>query len=298
MEPVGVEFDGQRIQIPARSVRKRFKPGDHVKVMTGSKDLRKAAEAGTRTNIVGNYELHDLVQVEGVVTILSPPPSQQAARVIFKTEHDSFRVLDQNSRMGGLIMTRRTLNPYNDGRTTAWTASANVSGPRSDSSMGRDGTHPDSLQPRWEGPPILQQSRVIDVNTATPGRAPYRDTAPTPSRFAAFTQGAASISAPFSMQNSFKYQSRNTARRPTLKVVARGRALPQAHDCQGSWLGIVRSMFDIHNDSFESAVTLADLLIAVMNTELTSGEQGQYCRQRSVYHPIYDYVQDASRKYL
>lgn len=29
-----------------------------------SKDLREAAEVGTGTNIVGNYELHDLVQLE------------------------------------------------------------------------------------------------------------------------------------------------------------------------------------------------------------------------------------------
>ncbi|TCD60658.1 transcription elongation factor spt5 [Steccherinum ochraceum] len=117
--PVGVEFDGQRVQIPARSVRKRFKPGDHVKVMTGqnadetglvvsvvdnvvtflsdmslqevsvfSKDLREAAEVGTGTNIVGNYELHDLVQLD-----------QQTVGVIFKTDRDSFRVLDQNGHV-------------------------------------------------------------------------------------------------------------------------------------------------------------------------------------------------------
>ena len=29
-----------------------------------SKDLREAAEVGNSTNIVGNYELHDLVQLE------------------------------------------------------------------------------------------------------------------------------------------------------------------------------------------------------------------------------------------
>lgn len=32
-----------------------------------SKDLREAAEVGTGTNIVGNYELHDLVQLEYVL---------------------------------------------------------------------------------------------------------------------------------------------------------------------------------------------------------------------------------------
>lgn len=113
---VGVDIDGQKVDVPARSVRKKFKAGDHVKVMTGknadetglvvnvednivtflsdmsmneartsqvpsliitytfslqvsvfSKDLREAAEVGSSTNIVGNYELHDLVQLESVL---------------------------------------------------------------------------------------------------------------------------------------------------------------------------------------------------------------------------------------
>ncbi|KAF7362025.1 Transcription elongation factor SPT5 [Mycena venus] len=117
---VGVDFDGQKVDLPARSVRKRFKAGDHVKVMTGqnadetglvvsvsdnvvtflsdmsmqevvsvfSKDLREAAEVGSGTNIVGNYELHDLVQLDS-----------QTVGVIFKTERDSFRVLDQNGQV-------------------------------------------------------------------------------------------------------------------------------------------------------------------------------------------------------
>ncbi|KAI0694194.1 hypothetical protein BC835DRAFT_1350385 [Cytidiella melzeri] len=119
IQPVGVEFDGQRVQIPARSVRKRFKPGDHVKVMNGqnadetglvvsvidnvvtflsdmsmqevsvfSKDLREAAEVGNSTNVIGNYELHDLVQLD-----------VQTVGVIYKTERDSFRVLDQNGQV-------------------------------------------------------------------------------------------------------------------------------------------------------------------------------------------------------
>ncbi|KAF9453366.1 transcription elongation factor Spt5 [Macrolepiota fuliginosa MF-IS2] len=116
---VGVDIEGQKIEIPARSVRKRFKPGDHVKVMTGqnadetglvvsvtdnivtflsdmsmqevsvfSKDLREAAEVGSGLNVVGNYELHDLVQLDA-----------QTVGVIFKTERDSFRVLDQNGQI-------------------------------------------------------------------------------------------------------------------------------------------------------------------------------------------------------
>ena len=50
IQPVGFEFDGQRIQIPARSVRKRFKPGDHVKVMTG----QNADETGLVVTVVDN----------------------------------------------------------------------------------------------------------------------------------------------------------------------------------------------------------------------------------------------------
>lgn len=120
VNPVGsIDLEGQKVQVPARSVRKRFKPGDHVKVMSGknadesglvvsvagnivtflsdmsmqevsvfSKDLREAAEVGTGTNIVGNYELHDLVQLDN-----------QTVGVIFKTERDSFRVLDQNGEV-------------------------------------------------------------------------------------------------------------------------------------------------------------------------------------------------------
>ncbi|KAL0063273.1 transcription elongation factor spt5 [Marasmius tenuissimus] len=116
--PVGVDIEGQKVDLPARSVRKRFKPGDHVKVMAGknadetglvvsvadnvvtflsdmsmqevsvfSKDLREAAEVGASTNIVGDYELHDLVQLD-----------PQTVGVIYKTERDSFRVLDQNGQ--------------------------------------------------------------------------------------------------------------------------------------------------------------------------------------------------------
>ncbi|KAI0311407.1 hypothetical protein OF83DRAFT_1271398 [Amylostereum chailletii] len=118
LNPVGVDLEGQKVEVPARSVRKRFKAGDHVKVMAGknadetglvvsvadnvvtflsdmsmqevsvfSKDLREASEVGASTNIVGDYELHDLVQLD-----------QQTVGVIYKTERDSFRVLDQNGQ--------------------------------------------------------------------------------------------------------------------------------------------------------------------------------------------------------
>ena len=138
LRAVGVDIEGQKVDVPARSVRKRFKPGDHVKVMSGhnadetglvvsvmdnvvtflsdmsmqevsvfSKDLRVAAEVGASTNIVGNYELHDLVQLEYVFnfnrlllpTLIFCNFSQQTVGVIFKTERDSFRVLDQNGQV-------------------------------------------------------------------------------------------------------------------------------------------------------------------------------------------------------
>jgi transcription elongation factor SPT5 len=70
-----------------------------------SKDLREAAEVGAGTNIVGNYELHDLVQLEYVSSLIAvsrvshPASSNQTVGVIFKTERDSFRVLDQNGQV-------------------------------------------------------------------------------------------------------------------------------------------------------------------------------------------------------
>jgi len=84
-----------KVEVPTKSVRKRFKEGDHIKVMQGSnadetglvvkiegetitflsdlsstevsvftKDVREAAEIGSGVNIIGGYELHDLVQLE------------------------------------------------------------------------------------------------------------------------------------------------------------------------------------------------------------------------------------------
>lgn len=37
---------------------------ESYQVSVFSKDLREAAEVGSGTNVVGNYELHDLVQLE------------------------------------------------------------------------------------------------------------------------------------------------------------------------------------------------------------------------------------------
>jgi transcription elongation factor SPT5 len=95
-----LELGVTQIEVQAKSVRKRFKAGDHVKVMTGSnldetglivsvsndvvtflsdltlqevtvfsKDVREAAEVGSGVNVIGQYELHDLVQLEYVVSL-------------------------------------------------------------------------------------------------------------------------------------------------------------------------------------------------------------------------------------
>lgn len=112
-------LDGQRIEVPAKSVRKQFRAGDHVKVLAGkhadetglvvkvedgvttflsdlslkevsvfSKDIREAAEVGSGVNVIGGYELHNLVQLDA-----------QTAGVIFKIERESFKVLDQNNQV-------------------------------------------------------------------------------------------------------------------------------------------------------------------------------------------------------
>lgn len=59
---VGVDIDGQKVELPARSVRKRFKPGDHVKVMTG----QNADETGLVVSVADN-----------VVTFLSDMSMQE-----------------------------------------------------------------------------------------------------------------------------------------------------------------------------------------------------------------------------
>ena len=86
---------GTKIEVLAHQVRKRFKNGDHVKVLRGknvnesglvlkvkddlvtflsdlsvqevtvfSKDIREAAEVGAGATAYGQYEIHDLIQLE------------------------------------------------------------------------------------------------------------------------------------------------------------------------------------------------------------------------------------------
>lgn len=94
---VSLKVDGsnKRVTLPAKQLRKLFKEGDHVKVINGryrdesgmvvrieeniitllsdatlkevkvfSKDLREAADVMFGKTVIGNYELHDLVQLE------------------------------------------------------------------------------------------------------------------------------------------------------------------------------------------------------------------------------------------
>ncbi|KZF26193.1 transcription elongation factor Spt5 [Xylona heveae TC161] len=110
------ELVGQTIEAPIKCLRKRFREGDHVKVVGGSrfrdevgmvvrisddrvtlisdasmqeitvfsKDLREAADAGG-TGKVGNFELHDLVQLDSATVAC-----------IIKVDRESLRVLDQH----------------------------------------------------------------------------------------------------------------------------------------------------------------------------------------------------------
>jgi KOW motif len=48
----GLEIDGQKMEIPARSVRKRFKPGDHVKVMAGQNTDETGLVVSVADNVV------------------------------------------------------------------------------------------------------------------------------------------------------------------------------------------------------------------------------------------------------
>lgn len=117
-----LDLEGTKVEVQARSVRKRFKEGDHVKVMAGTnadetglvvkvqddivtflsdlsmqevnvfaKDVREAAEVGSGVNVIGQYELHDLVQLD-----------PQTTGVIFKIERDLFRILDQSGTVRNL----------------------------------------------------------------------------------------------------------------------------------------------------------------------------------------------------
>lgn len=118
------DLRGTTIEVLVDQVRKKFRSGDHIKVLRGknvnesglvlkikddlvtflsdlsmeeitvfSKDIREAAEVGAAAASYGQYELHDLIQLDN-----------ETVGVIFKIEPEAFRILDQ----AGAI---RTLRP-------------------------------------------------------------------------------------------------------------------------------------------------------------------------------------------
>lgn len=68
----GLDLDGQKMEMPARSVRKRFKPGDHVKVMAG----QNADETGLVVSVSDN-----------VVTFVSDMSMQEVCLGSFLSYH-------------------------------------------------------------------------------------------------------------------------------------------------------------------------------------------------------------------
>ncbi|KAI8970859.1 hypothetical protein BDB01DRAFT_900886 [Pilobolus umbonatus] len=124
---VSLDMDGvkKRVTLHSRVLRKTFKQGDHVKVINGrykdesgmvvhvednivtllsdasmkevkvfAKDLREAAEVMFGKTVIGNYELHDLVQLDFYTV-----------GVIVKVDRDSFKILTQNGEL-------RTVEPH------------------------------------------------------------------------------------------------------------------------------------------------------------------------------------------
>ena len=110
------DLRGQSIEVPVKGLRKRFREGDHVKVIGGSryrdevgmvvsinadqvtfvsdlsiqeitvfsKDLREASDSGVAGGL-GRYDIHDLVQLDPATV-----------GCVTKVDRESLRVLDQN----------------------------------------------------------------------------------------------------------------------------------------------------------------------------------------------------------
>ncbi|KAL8997939.1 MAG: hypothetical protein Q9169_002932 [Polycauliona sp. 2 TL-2023] len=117
------ELRGQTIDVPSKGLRKRFKEGDHVKVIGGSrfrdevgmvvqikkdqvtilsdlsmqeitvfsKDLREASDSGIAGGL-GMYDIHDLVQLDPATV-----------GCVTKVDRESLRVLDQNGSVRSIV---------------------------------------------------------------------------------------------------------------------------------------------------------------------------------------------------
>ncbi|OJI98142.1 hypothetical protein ASPVEDRAFT_37582 [Aspergillus versicolor CBS 583.65] len=122
------ELAGQTIEAPVKTLRKRFREGDHVKVIGGSryqdelgmvvqvrddtvtllsdmsmqeitvfsKDLRLSAETGVDGKL-GMFDVHDLVQLDAATVAC-----------IVKVDRESLRVLDQNGSIRTILPTQVT----------------------------------------------------------------------------------------------------------------------------------------------------------------------------------------------
>ncbi|PLB54610.1 transcription elongation factor spt5 [Aspergillus steynii IBT 23096] len=131
---------GQSIDAPVKSLRKRFREGDHVKVIGGSryqdelgmvvqvkddtvtllsdmsmqeitvfsKDLRLSAETGVDGKL-GMFDVHDLVQLDAATV-----------GCIVKVDRESLRVLDQNGSLRTILPTQVTnkITPRRDAVAT------------------------------------------------------------------------------------------------------------------------------------------------------------------------------------
>ncbi|KKA19065.1 Transcription initiation protein spt5, partial [Rasamsonia emersonii CBS 393.64] len=120
------ENQGQKIDAPMSSLRKRFREGDHVRVIGGSryqdelgmvvqvkgdsvtilsdttmeeitvfsKDLRLSTESGVDGKL-GSYDMHDLVQLDAVTVAC-----------VIKVDRESVRVIDQNGSVRDVLPSR------------------------------------------------------------------------------------------------------------------------------------------------------------------------------------------------
>ncbi|KAL2870246.1 transcription elongation factor spt5 [Aspergillus lucknowensis] len=134
------ELAGQTIEAPVKTLRKRFREGDHVKVIGGSryqdelgmvvqvrddtvtllsdmsmqeitvfsKDLRLSAETGVDGKL-GMFDVHDLVQLDAATVAC-----------IVKVDRESLRVLDQNGSIRTILPTQVTnkITPRRDAVAT------------------------------------------------------------------------------------------------------------------------------------------------------------------------------------
>ncbi|KKK15633.1 transcription elongation factor SPT5 [Aspergillus rambellii] len=134
------ELAGQLIEAPVKTLRKRFREGDHVKVIGGSryqdelgmvvqvkddtvtllsdmsmqeitvfsKDLRLSAETGVDGKL-GMFDVHDLVQLDAATVAC-----------IVKVDRESLRVLDQNGSIRTILPTQVTnkITPRRDAVAT------------------------------------------------------------------------------------------------------------------------------------------------------------------------------------